>query len=90
MGTDSGAMASAAANASTDWYNNRLAQLGGISGANVNPGQGQQLGLEGTGMANTLAGNSLASIGFGLNNATNGGIPPQMLEFLRSKGYIGS
>ena len=90
MGTNSGAMATAAANASTDWYNNRLSQLGGISGASVNPGQAQQLGLEGTGMANTLAGNSLASIGFGINNATGGGIPPQMLEFLRSKGYTGS
>ena len=87
MGTNSGAMATAAANASTDWYNNRLSQLGGISGANVNPAQAQQLGLEGTGMANTLAGNSLASMGFGLNTAMNGGIPPQMLEFLRSKGY---
>ena len=87
MGTNSGAMATAAANASTDWYNNRLSQLGGISGASVNPGQAQQLGLEGTGMANTLAGNSLASMGFGLNTAMNGGIPPQMLEFLRSKGY---
>jgi hypothetical protein len=90
MGTNSGAMATAAANASTDWYNNRLSQLGGISGANVNPAQAQQLGLEGTGMANTLAGNSLASIGFGINNATGGGaggnMPPSVRAWLASQG----
>lgn len=90
MGTNSGAMATAAANASTDWYNNRLSQLGGISGANVNPAQAQQLGLEGTGMANTLAGNSLASIGFGINNATGGSagsnMPPSVRTWLASQG----
>lgn len=90
MGTNSGAMATAAANASTDWYNNRLSQLGGISGANVNPAQAQQLGLEGTGMANTLAGSSLASIGFGINNATGGSagsnMPPSVRAWLASQG----
>ena len=89
-GTNSGAMATAAANASTDWYNNRLSQLGAISGATVNPAQAQQLGLEGTGMANTLAGNSLASIGFGINNATGGSagsnMPPSVRAWLASQG----
>ena len=89
-GTNSGAMATAAANASTDWYNNRLSQLGAISGATVNPAQAQQLGLEGTGMANTLAGSSLASIGFGINNATGGSagsnMPPSVRAWLASQG----
>ena len=90
MGTDSGAMATAAANAATAWYDNIVSRLGGLSGANVNPGQGQQLGLEGTGMANTLAGNSLASIGFGINNATGGSagsnMPPSVRAWLASQG----
>lgn len=89
-GTDSGAMAVAAANASTDWYNGRLQQLGGLYSQEPNPLQAQYIALQGTGMANTLAGQSLASIGFGLNNATGGGassnMPASVQQWLRSQG----
>lgn len=91
-GQGSGAMAVAAANASSDWYNTRLSQLGGISGATVNPGTAADLSLTGTNNANMLAGSSLASIGFGLNTATGGGatssMSPQVLAYLRSIGAM--
>jgi hypothetical protein len=47
MGQGSGAMAAAAANASTDWLNQRMGQLGGLAGAGLNPAAAGQIGLQG-------------------------------------------
>ncbi len=74
-GQDSGRMAIAGADASTDWYNARLAQLGGLAGAGVNPGGATQVGLQGLDSANDLLSSSLASIGFAMPGA--GGLTPQ-------------
>lgn len=84
-GEGSGKMAIGAADASTDWYNQRLQQLGGLSGAGLNPAQGQQIGLEGNIAANRLSGDALASIGYGVSGATGatGGIPPAVLQWLQ-------
>ena len=68
-GQDSGAMASAAANASTDWFNQRLQQLGPLAGVNFNPVNSAQLGLTGQTQAVNLQGQSLGSIGYGVNPA---------------------
>lgn len=90
MGTDSGAMAKAAADASTTWYNERLQQLGGISGAGVNPASAAELMLQGNMGANQLAGQGLASIGYGINTATGGtagaAIPESVRQWLRTMG----
>lgn len=59
-GQDSGAMSVAGANASTDWYNQRLAQLGGLAGAPGNPAAP----MAGYTAANDLLGKSLGSIGY--------------------------
>jgi len=79
MGANSGAAAVAAANASTDWYNQRLAQLGGLAG------QGADVGLKGTIASNQMMGSALANIGFGVNQFTGGsnGINPQLLQLLQ-------
>ena len=45
-GQDSGAMAVAGANASSSWYNERLAQLQGLAGAGFNPAGGEELRLK--------------------------------------------
>ena len=64
-GQDSGAMGVAAADASSTWYDQRLAQLSGISGASAAPGAGGQLGYQTlTGAAN-IAGMGQASGAFG-------------------------
>jgi hypothetical protein len=73
MGTDSGAFATGAANASTNWYNERLAQLGGLAGAGVNPGTGVALELQGLASSSDLLSKGLASIGFGAADIANGG-----------------
>lgn len=78
-GQGSGKMAIDAAGASTSWYNDRLAQLGSLAGTGINPGTGAQLSLEGNIGANKLAGDSLASIGYGAGNAT---VPPAMMQQL--------
>ena len=68
-GQDSGAMGVAAADASSSWYDQRLAQLAGLSGATAPPGAGGQLGYNTlTGAAN-IAGMGQASGAFG-NQAT--------------------
>jgi len=65
MGQDSGAMAVAAAGASSDWYNQRLQQLGTLAGAPGQPG----IALEGQKAASDLYGRSLGSLGFGIQQA---------------------
>lgn len=63
-GQDSGAMAVAAANASSDWYNQRLAQLGGLAGANLNPAQAMQVGQAGQQAGVNLMGQGMASMAY--------------------------
>jgi len=65
QGQDSGAMAVAAAGASSDWYNQRLAQLGTLAGAPGQPG----IALGGQQAANQQYGQSLGSLGFGIDQA---------------------
>ena len=74
MGQGSGAMAVAAANASSDWLDQRMNQLGQLAGAQFSPASGGELTLKGTEAANDIRSRSLASIGYGItpnsNNAT--------------------
>ncbi len=72
-GQDSGAMAVAGANASTDWYNARLAQLGSLAGVG-NASAGQSNGPA----AADLYGSGLASIGYGITRATGGGTTAEL------------
>lgn len=91
-GAGSGNMAVAAANASGDYYGQRLMQLGHLAGAPGNPGEAAELGLRGTQAANSLTGQSLASIGYGVNSMTGGSamasMPPGILQWLISKGMV--
>lgn len=80
-GQNSGNMAVAAANASTDWYNQRLQQLGGLAGAGFNPAGA-------AGVRNQMQQQALGQIGFGLNQAFgSNGMSPAMMAQLRSLGY---
>jgi len=91
FGQDSGAMSVAGANASTNWYNERLAQLGALAGSGVNPGTGAQIGLNGQIAANEQASQSLGSIGYGIGQMTGqGGLTPQQqLMLLQQRRSVG-
>lgn len=91
FGQDSGAMSVAGANASTTWYNERLAQLSALAGAGVNPGTAAQIGLNGQVAANDLMSDSLGSIGYGVGQITgNGGLTPQQqLMLLQQRRSVG-
>jgi len=91
FGQDSGAMSVAGANASTNWYNERLAQLGALAGSGVNPGTGAQIGLNGQIAANEQASQSLGSIGYGIGQLTGqGGLTPQQqLMLLQQRRSVG-
>ncbi len=69
-----------------DFYNNAISQLSGLAGANQNPAAGQQLMLGGTQNANSLASSSLASMGYGMTQATGGStqMPPQLMAQLQA------
>jgi hypothetical protein len=77
-GQDSGAMSVAGANASTDWYNARLAQLGGMAGAGVAPGAGGGVMIQGLDNAFDASSAALASLGYaaGTAGAGTGGLTP--------------
>jgi len=77
-GQDSGAMSVAGANASTDWYNARLAQLGGMAGAGSAPGAGGGVMVQGLDNAFDASSAALASLGYaaGTAGAGNGGLTP--------------
>lgn len=92
FGQDSGAMSVAGANASTDWYNTRLAQLGGLAGTGFNPQGAAQIGIEGVSAANNLLSSSLGSIGYGMagSGAGAGGLTPQQqLQLIALAGRRG-
>lgn len=78
MGQGSGAMAVAGAQAGGNWYSQRLQELAGLSG--VNNGMGSaQIQLAGNDSANRLAGDALASIGYGVGRIGGGsGINPDI------------
>ena len=90
QGQGSGAMAVAGANASTDWYNGRLQQLGVLAGAPGNPVGAAQIGLQGDMAAADLQSRGLASIGFGTNTIGGGGagaaLPASYYDWLRATG----
>lgn len=67
-GQDSGAMAVAGAGASSDWYNQRLQQLGNLAGTS---GAGIAPGLEGQVRANELAGRAQGNLGAAIQQAGN-------------------
>ena len=66
-GQNSGAMAVAGANASTDWYNQRMAQLANVAGAPGNAVGAAQIGLNGQMASNQLMNQSLQAIGYGID-----------------------
>lgn len=77
-GQDSGAMSIAGANASTDWYNARLAQLASLAGGTVAPGAGGGVMVQGLDNAFDASSAALASLGYaaGTAGAGNGGLTP--------------
>ena len=85
-GQDSGAMGVAGANASTDWLNQRMATLGGMAGAGVNPGAAAQLRLQGEQGADDMTSRGLASIGYGLTRAVGPQVPQSIMNWLFSQG----
>jgi hypothetical protein len=91
-GQGSGNMAIAAAGAGGNWYGQRLQELGGLAGIG-NAAIGANATLQGTQNANNLAGDSLASIGYGVNTMTGGSamsnMPPQVRAWLQQQGMMG-
>lgn len=89
-GQNSGQMAVAGANASTDWLNQRMATLGGLAGAPAQNAAAASAGnvIPGEMAANDLASKSLASISYGVNrvggNAQN--MPPEVARWLQQQG----
>lgn len=83
-GSDSGAMAVAAANASGDYYGQRLQQLAALAGAPGNPGGGAQMEMMGNAQGASLAGPALASIGYGVSRMAGpeSGMPPEVVQWL--------
>lgn len=91
MGQNSGAMAVAGANASTDWYNQRLQQLGTLAGAGFSPAQGQSVGLQGIQAAAGLGSSAQAGIGYGVNTMlggtnSNAALLAQLAALIKQRG----
>jgi hypothetical protein len=82
-GQDSGAMSIAGANASTDWYNARLAQLGGMAGASAAPGAGGAIQMQGMQSASDLSSAALGTLGYAAGVSGNrGGLTPAQQQRL--------
>jgi hypothetical protein len=83
-GQDSGAMSVAGANASTDWYNARLAQLSGLAGGGVAPGAGGGVMVQGLDNAFDASSAALGSLGYaaGTLGAGKGGMTPAQQQRL--------
>ena len=83
-GQDSGAMSVAGANASTDWYNARLAQLSGLAGGGVAPGAGGGVMVQGLDNAFDASSAALGSLGYaaGSAGAGKGGMTPAQQQRL--------
>ncbi len=84
-GQDSGAMSIAGANASTDWYNARLAQLGGLAGSGVSPNAGAGVQMQGMQAASDLSSAALGTLGYAAGVSGNrGGLTPAQQQRLLS------
>ena len=79
-----GYSASAAANAAIKYQNDRILALSAPAGVGYNPNA--SAATAGTQAANTLAGQSLGSIGFGLSGA--GAVSPQLQALLLKYGLV--
>lgn len=84
-GQDSGAMSVAGANAGTDWYNSRLAQLGQLAGAGQAPGAGGGYALQGTANANEMASRALASLGYGISGGGGSDMATLLMTLLKQQ-----
>jgi len=82
MGQQSGAMAVAGANASTDWYNQRLQQLGQLAGAGLNPAQAGQLQLSAETASADYLSKALATLGYTMKDLANDDIKQEILKKL--------
>jgi len=80
-----GFAASAAAQAALKYQNDRIQALGPAAGVGFSPAAGYQVGLQGTQGANQLAGQGLASIGYGLT-PSGSGMPPWLQQYLVQNG----
>lgn len=71
--TGSGNMMKAMSKYGGDFYNQAMSMYGGLSGAQFNPAQGAALGMQGTQLGLSLAGQSLNRLGhgFGMNQNWN-------------------
>jgi hypothetical protein len=90
-GQGSGAMGVAAANASTDWYNARLAQLGPLAGAQFSPAQAQQIAMQGYQGASNTTSQALGSLGFAgqqLAGQNTASMPPAVRQWLAQQAMV--
>lgn len=82
-----GYSAQAAANAALMYQNNRIQALSGPAGVGFNPANGYNTALTGAGAANSLYGQGLANISYGVNQALGGtGMPPWLTQWLIQNG----
>ena len=91
MGQRSGAMAVAGANASTDWYNGRLQQLGQLAGAPGDPLGAAQLGINASKSATDIMLRALGTFGFAGRQMFGGQqqASPEIVALLKSLGLGG-
>ena len=82
----------AAANAALKFQNDRIQALGPAAGVGFSPAAGYQTGLGGVQAGNSLAGSSLASIGYGLTGQGNSAasMPPWLQAYLIQNGIGGT
>lgn len=87
-----GMAATAAANAALKFQNDRIQALGPAAGVGFSPAAGYQTGLGGVQAGNSLAGSSLASIGYGLTGQGNSAasMPPWLQAYLIQNGIGGT
>tara|TARA_R110000868_G_scaffold58135_1_gene179630 strand:- start:235 stop:747 length:513 start_codon:yes stop_codon:yes gene_type:complete len=99
QGQNSGAMAVAGANATSNWYDQRMAALGGLAGAPGNPGGAAQLGLQGQIASGDMLSKGLGSIAYGTNsmpgmNNAMASMPPQLQQglqqWMKQQGIAGA
>lgn len=67
----SGNMMAALSDYGGNFYNNAVTQLSGLAGANIGPGTGAQIGLQGATNAASIGAQSINSIGYGLTQQSN-------------------
>jgi len=80
-----GFAASAAAQAALKYQNDRIQALGPAAGVGFSPAAGYQTAVQGTQGANQLAGQGLASVGYGMTPQGQG-MPPWLQAYLVQNG----